>query len=169
MTMPVDLAKLIPAEKITGEDDVDTGLLKKMLQDARAYIEGFSWCPPIDGVYLGCGVGGVVAVFLFHFSERINGTDEWLWVVEGDLPSAYLVPDQAGDPASAISIYCELMDKWAIAILEGHPLYDVFPVRAEPTPENAKNLQNRLDFIRNRLLPDWRQWFTAKRVEIDKE
>ncbi len=161
MTAPVDLAKLIPAEQIAGADPEETGLLKEMLRGARAYMETFRWCPPIDRIYLGGGVGGVVAVFLFHFDGSIGGTDEWLWVVEGDLPSAYLVPDQAGDPASALDVYCQLMEEWTSAVLEGRALENVFPVQAEPTAENAKNLMKRTNFIRTRLLPRWRaNWVT---------
>jgi hypothetical protein len=152
----IDLGKLTPAEQIVGEDAEETGRLQGMLRDATNYLRGFRWCPPIDRVYLGCGVGGVVAVFLFHFSERIQGTDEWLWVVVGDLPEAYFVIDDAGDPASALEVYCGLMDGWAKAVLEGKPLDDVFPVEAEPTADNARLLLKRLNFIRTRLLPGWR-------------
>ncbi|HVP13455.1 MAG TPA: hypothetical protein VMV94_19940 [Phycisphaerae bacterium] len=157
----VDLKKLTPAERIVGDDAEDTRLLREMLQSATGYMRSLEWCPPIDRIYLGCGVGGVVAVFLFHFSKPIQGTDEWLWVVEGDLPTAYLVLDQASDPVTALDLYCGLMDEWARAVLAAQPLQDVFPVEAEPTPDNAENLLKRLDFIRTRLLPDWRaNWLT---------
>ncbi|MCX5647513.1 MAG: hypothetical protein NTX40_00205 [Planctomycetota bacterium] len=162
MMRHVDLEKLIPAENIAGEDAEETRLLKEMLHNATDYLQGFQWCPPIERIYLGCGVGGVVAVFLFHFGQRIRGTDEWLWVVEGDLPTAYLVLDQAGDPVSALEVYCQLMDDWSKAILDGRPLDDIFPVKAEPTADNAKRLIKRLNFIRERLLPGWRVAWPAK-------
>jgi hypothetical protein len=34
MMQPVDLEKLIPAERIVGEDAEETGLLRQMLQEA---------------------------------------------------------------------------------------------------------------------------------------
>lgn len=150
------LKKMIPAEQIAGEDADETALLQKMLKDATDYLRGFKWCPPIDQVCLGCGVGGVVAVFLFHFQERIDEMDEWLWVIAGDLPTMYLVLDQATNPASAIEVYCNLMEEWAKAVLEDRPLGDVFPVKAEASIENAKNLLKRINFIRTQLLPGWR-------------
>jgi hypothetical protein len=156
VTTPLDVAKLTPAERIAGEDAEETALLREMLRGAKEYIEGFRWCPPVDRVYLGCGVGGVVAVFLIRFSKRIGDADEWLWVVQGDLPSAYLVLDQAHDPASAVEVYCQLMDEWVKAVLEGRSLEYVFPVNVEPTKTNATNLVKRLNFIRTRLLPEWR-------------
>jgi hypothetical protein len=153
---PVDLDKLIPAERIVGDDVEDTELLQQMLREATDYLKSFRWCPPIEQVYLGCGVGGIVAVFLFHFRERIQGTDEWLWVVVGDLPSAYLVVDGADNPVAALEGYCGLMEDWANAVLGGKPLDDVFPVEAKATSDNAKLLLRRTDFIRTQLLPDWR-------------
>ena len=152
----LDLKTLIPAEEIVGEDGQETTLLKQMLEDATEYLQQFGWCPPIDRVYLGFGVGGVVAVFLYHFREHVQGTDEWLWVVEGNVPTAYFVLDKASDPASALEVYCQLMDDWAKAVLEGRSLKDVFPVEAEPTRKNAQDLAKRLSFIRTRLLPDCR-------------
>jgi len=152
----VDLEKLTPVEQIVGENAEETSLLQGMLRDATNYLQSFRCCPPIDRVYLGCGVGGVVAVFLFHFAERIQRTDEWLWVVQGDLPTAYLVTERASNPVSALEIYGELMEEWAKAVLEGRSLEDVFPVKAKPTAGNAESLLKRLSFIRTELLPNWR-------------
>jgi len=162
MSPQPDLRKLMLAEQVTGEDAEETALLQEMLRNATEYVRSFRWCPAIDQVYLGCGVGGVLAVFLFHFREKIHGTEEWLWVVEGDLPAAYLVLDRAGDPPSAVEVYCQLMHDWAIAVLEKRSLKEVFPVKATPTPENAQNLLTRLEFIRQRLLPGWRANWSVK-------
>jgi hypothetical protein len=162
MSAPMDLAKLTPAERIAGEDAEETRLLREMLGSAKRYIASFRWCPSIERVYYGGGVGGVVAVFLFHFDARIGGRDEWLWVIDGDLPAAYLVTDQAGNPAAVLDGYCQLMDEWAKAVIAGQPLNDVFPVKTEPTLENANGLLKRLNFIKTRLLPDWRvKWGTG--------
>ena len=156
MSAPMDLAKLTPAEDVAGEDAEETRLLRAMLHSAKQYIANFRWCPPVASVYYGGGVGGVVAVFLFHFDKRIGGCDEWLWVVDGDLPSVYLVTDQAVNPAAALDGYCQLMDEWAQAVIAGQPLNDFFPVKAEPTRENANSLMKRLNYIKTRMLPDWR-------------
>src|SRR5688572_15136850 len=99
--------------QIRGEDAEDTALLSAMAREARTYITSFDWCPPILQSYLAYGVGGVAAIFLFQFAEKIGGTDQELWVVVGDLPSAYLVVIPEDSPKSALGRYCELMDEWA--------------------------------------------------------
>jgi len=154
MSCPLDLTKLIRAETIMGEDLEDTTLLKAMLGSAQSYMASFGWCPPVEEVYLAFGVGGVIAVFLFHFREKIGQTDDWLWVIEGDVPSAYLVLDDVSSPAEVLKVYCELMENWARAVLDQSPLDDVFPVREEAITENAESLLRRIDFIRTKLIPE---------------
>src|SRR5256885_471720 len=91
MKAPVDLGCLTLVGKMTGEDAAETEQLREMLARAEAYLRSFQWCPPIAERYIGFGIGGVIALFLFKMERAINNTDEWLWVVGGDLPSAYFV------------------------------------------------------------------------------
>lgn len=153
MSLPVDLKQLTSAEFISGEDQAETLLLQDMLHRAELYLKSFTWCPRIVERYLGYGVGGVVGVFLFRLESKVKGTDDWLWVIEGDLPSAYLVTDEAPDPMSALAVYCDLMGAWAHAVLNGTRLDVVFPVLAPPTSEFANMLLSRVGFIREKLLP----------------
>jgi len=153
MTLPVDLKRVTPAEQIAGEDQSETRQLREMLHRAEAYLRSFKWCPPLAERFLGYGVGGVVAVFLFKLAEKINGADDFLWVVEGDVPSAYMVTDNAPDPASALAIYCDMMEEWANAVLTGSSLDEAFPVNAPATRENANMLLSRTQFIREKLIP----------------
>jgi hypothetical protein len=153
MTLPVEFKHITPAEQLAGEDPSETRQLREMLHRAETYLRSFNWCPPIAERFLGYGVGGVITVFLFKLAGKVNGTDEFLWVVEGDVPSAYLVTDNAPDPGSALAVYCEMMEEWANAVLNGSPLNEVFPVGAPATRDNANKLLSRTRFIRERLIP----------------
>jgi hypothetical protein len=153
MTNPIDLSALTPVERMAGEDEAETAMLRDMLERAEAYLSSHQWCPPIVERYLGVGIGNVFALFLFKLVRAVNDTDEWLWVVDGDLPSAYFVIDEASNIASAVKVYCELMDEWADAVEGGASLDDVFPVKAPATLEHAKMLRNRTKFIRERIIP----------------
>src|ERR1700742_2304023 len=97
---------------IVGDDSEDTALLRGMAKSARAYITSFAWCPEIKQAYLAAGVGGLVAVFLFEFDRHIKDTDNELWVIVGDLPSAYLVVEPGEGPQDALEKYCEMMEDW---------------------------------------------------------
>ncbi|MCL4694835.1 MAG: hypothetical protein KJ060_20260, partial [Candidatus Hydrogenedentes bacterium] len=131
----------------------ETAELRGMLRDAESYLRSFDWCPSFVERDLGYGLGEVIALFLFKLGEKIHGVDDQLWVVVGDLPSAYFVCDDAETPAAALEVYCGLMEDWAQAVLNGSSLDDVFPVSAEPTPEHASMLLSRTKFIRERLIP----------------
>lgn len=149
----MDVSRLTPVERMKGESIEETRALRSMLGQAETYLRSFAWCPPIAARYFGFGVGGVIALFLFELESALNGTDKWLWVVEGDLPSAYFVTDDAHDAASALEVYCDLMEHWCDSAEKGEPLDDEFPVDVAPTLVNVNSLRARIGFIRNRLLP----------------
>lgn len=136
---------------ITGDDNTDTASLQQMAKSARDYIASFTWCPPIKATYLASGVGAVVAIFLFKFSKKIQQADDQLWVVVGDLPSAYLVVEE--DDSPALERYCGLMEDWVAAVRDSGALSEVFPVSTEPTVENAESLERRIAFLLAEIIP----------------
>jgi hypothetical protein len=138
---------------ISGDVAEDTALLREMARSAREYITSFAWCPPVKAMYLAYGVGGIVALFFVEFPYKIKGTDDQLWIVDGDLPSAYLVVETDDSPADALERYCGLMDEWAAAVRVGGGLNTVYPVEAEPTLENAESLEGRVAFLRAEIIP----------------
>lgn len=111
---------LIPVSEINAGDEEDTRLLRAMATEARGYVTSFKWCLPIKAMYLADGVGGVVALFLVEFEGKVGGTDDRLWVVVGDLPSAYMVVGGPVNAKEALEAYCELMDDWINAVLVTH-------------------------------------------------
>jgi len=150
--MTIDLGKLVPADRIRGEDDEETRELREMLQRSRAYLLSHDWCEEASEAYLGFGVSGVVAVFLFRTKLK-TGTEELLWVVEGDLPSAYLVSDRATTAAAALETYADLMQDWVDAVRKGTGLRDVFPVDAPADEEHASLLETRIKLLRRDIVP----------------
>jgi len=143
---------IIPIQEMQGDDQEDTKMLMVLSQEADNYITSHRWCPDIKEKFYGFGIGYVIAVFLYHFDSLINETDDWLWVVVGDLPSAYFVIDAASSPIEALERYCELMEDWANQIMSDNSIEDYYPVQAAPTKENAQLLLNRTKFIRKEFL-----------------
>lgn len=139
---------------IVGDSLEDTTLLRDMAASARSYLTSFAWCPEIRETYLAAGVGGIVAVFLFEFNKPIQDTDDKLWVIVGDLPSAYMVVDPSDEtPQEALEKYCELMEGWIQAVRSSSTLKAAFPVATEPTPENADLLDRRIAFLLAEVIP----------------
>ena len=150
--MDIDTSDFQEESEIKGDDPEDTESLREMATEARAYMEDFEWCPSIESVHLALGVVGIVGVFLFQFDEVIEDDDDALWVVVGDLPSAYVIVEPGDDGITALERYCELMEDWAFNVLKGNSLDESFPVEAEATHEHAEMLRQRIVFLRTEIL-----------------
>ena len=150
---------IVPIDQMQGEDSADTDLLRELRKKAENYVNSLDWFPGITEMYYGAGVGGIFAIFLIRtypnaFSHRGTPIDEWLWVVVGDIPSAYLVLDVAQKPSEACEVYLELMTGWIDCVESGEvPSDNEFPVNMEPTPENAALLHTRTMLIQQHVLP----------------
>ena len=152
----VDFALLVPADQTQGDSDKDTVLLKAMHQEATKYIGSFPWCKKVKEEYFGIGVGKVFAIFLFRIEPANPKVDEWLWVVVGDLPSAYLVTDNAPNPACALDVYICEMGRWVTAVKEGKSVVGLIPVNVAPSLEHAKMLESRLSFLDRKILSEYK-------------
>ncbi|HEX3085709.1 MAG TPA: hypothetical protein VHP99_14350 [Pyrinomonadaceae bacterium] len=148
----VEVARLTPIEQMSGDSKKDTLLLKEMAGEAREFLLSFKWCRNIRRSWFGWGVGGVCAVFFFEIDRSSKKVDQWLWVIVGDLPPAYLVVDASPTPLAALANYVDLMQEWADAVKDKRPVNDCIPVNAPATREYADLLQRRLNFIRKEFL-----------------
>jgi hypothetical protein len=153
-TADIDFSKVTSVrhpEDIEGEDDEDTALLKEMFSVASAYLSSFKWCSRIEESYIGIGVGKVVAVFLFRLLPAQEGVDEWVWVVVGDIPPAYIT-NGTPNPACALDAYIYQMSRWVEAVKAGKSVDELIPVNVEPTMEWAELLERRLAFLDKEIL-----------------
>jgi hypothetical protein len=139
---------LIPTTDI---HDVEVAELSRC---ASEYLLSHSWCRGIVSSHLGWAVAGVVGVFLFEIDPANSGIDKKLWVVVGDLPSAYLVYEGNPKWRDALGGYVTEMRKWVAAVRDGTPLLDIIPVAAAPTIEHSQMLGSRLDFLATEILAE---------------
>jgi hypothetical protein len=147
---------LIPASKISGDDETDTRLLLGMGTEATRYISSFSWCDAVIDSYFGGGVGGIFAVYLFHIRPSRSGVDPWIWIMVGDLPPAYLPLADCHSPAQAFESYIRGMSKWVDLARKGKKGaagQGVPSVPVPATPEWAERLNLRLNGLRLAIRP----------------
>ncbi len=134
-----------------------------MFQEAKEFLSSSTWCERIEESFFGFGYAGIVAVFLFRIVPARPGVDDWLWVVVGDLPPAYLVTEGNLTPDLAIDGYICEMSKWVQAAKEGRPVDHLIPVNVPATQENAEALEGRLNAVR-RIISDTELPHRAKQV-----
>jgi hypothetical protein len=143
-----DLTTVVPIAEMMGENEEESLGLKLMFEEAQEFLSAFNWCRRIEESYFGFGYAGIVAVFLFRIVPAHAAVDDWLWVVVGDMPPAYLVTEGNLTPDLAVAAYVQEMSKWVGAAKEGLSVHDLIPVNVSPTPENAEALERRLGALR---------------------
>ncbi len=115
----VPVPGLIPAERMVGDDDEDTALLREMLKEAKNYALSFSWCKSIVSSYFAGGVGKIFAIFLFNISPARPDVDQWMWIVVGDVPPAYLPLEDCNSGVEVFDTYIAGMKRWVKFAREG--------------------------------------------------
>lgn len=143
-----DLSAVVPVAEVRGENQEETRGLRQMFEMARAFLSSFGWCRSIEESFFGFGYAGIVAVFLFRIEPARASVDDWLWVVVGDIPPAYLVTEGNLTPDLALDGYIHEMSRWVQAARDGRPVRDLIPVSIAPTQENAEDLERRLGALR---------------------
>lgn len=88
--------------------------------------------------------------------DRNADVDEWIWIVVGDLPPAYITCEESPNPASALDAYIGAMGEWVNAAKKRISTNGLIPVNVTPTLENAEALQKRLAFLDERILSQYR-------------
>jgi hypothetical protein len=151
--MEIPVVGVVPIQEMSGDDEVDTTLLRAMCIEAKQYLESFDWCEAAQPVYWGGGVGKVFSIFLFEIVASKVGIDRWLWVVVGDIPHLYLVLDECKSPSDVLRAYRGLMEQWIELARQGRRSPDLPPTGVEPAPEWATELEQRLRFIRTNVAP----------------
>ena len=148
---------VVPLSQMIGGDDEDTRLLQLRASGAENYLRCFPWCKRIREIYYGDGYGGIVAVFLSRIESSRSNVDEWLWVIFGDLPPAYLVTDSCKSPSEALDRYVHEMSKWVQLAREARSSNDVIPVYVPASPENAADVERRMKFLQEVIVPAFRE------------
>jgi hypothetical protein len=132
----------------------DGELFDPMVHAAKGFLLQFRWCREVVDLKVGIAAPGVVAVFLAQIATDSADVDDFVWVVVGDLPPAYIVLDRAPDSRRALSCYADEMDRWVHAVEAGQAVQGLIPVDGAATVRNAEALKVRLAFLRSEILND---------------
>jgi hypothetical protein len=153
----VDFQKVVEWKKyfqtrVEGREEMES-----LCKEAKNFLEYYDWCGEILETYMGMLYLGVVGVFLFKIAPTKKDVDEWIWVIVGDLPSAYLTVDECPNPATALDGYVGAMEEWVEAAQSGDSVAGLIPVNVAATKENAKNLKIRLSLLEKNILSEYKE------------
>jgi hypothetical protein len=138
----------------------------RALSDAKEYLLFYDWCREIHTAYTGIFLDGILSLFLFRIVPARTDVDEWIWVIAGDLPPAYLTCEECRTPAEALDGYIGAMTEWVTAASAGKSVAKLIPVNTPATPQNADTLKSRLEFLDTRILGEG-HGFLAARYQVD--
>jgi hypothetical protein len=139
---------------LTGDDPPrQTEEFRDIHERACKYLLSHSWAAAIEQEYLGGGIDGILFIFLFKIQPARVGVDSWVWVIVGDIPSAYITCDECKTPYEALDGYIGEMEQWVEAVRAGKSVAELIPVNVPPTAKYAEMLSQRLDFLEENILP----------------
>jgi len=150
---------LILTEDLSGEDETETASLRQMSKEAERYITSFTWCDTVRASYFAGGVGGVFAIFFFYIRPARPEVDPWIWIVVGDIPSAYLPVSDCNSPSQVFDTYVSGMNRWVESARlgrDGSEEPNMPPVNVPATPEWAQELDKRLQVLNLVIRPVFR-------------
>lgn len=124
-----------------------------LLRSAEHYLENFSWNEGIKEKYIGYILAEKIGIFLFMIDKSRTDVDEWIWVIVGDIPPAYMTVDLCKTPAEALDGYIGAMEEWVDAAKNNKSVNELIPVNVTANPENAQLLETRLTFMDEHILP----------------
>jgi hypothetical protein len=143
----LDISKVTEWNDFIERQSEELNELNSLYQEAINFLES----------YVGLIYTGIVAVFLFKIVPRSEDVDEWIWVVVGDLPPAYLTTGECPNPATALDGYIGAMLEWVDAAEKGESVANLIPVNVPATKENANMLKTRLDFLDAKILFEYQE------------
>ena len=126
--------------------------------EAHNYLLSFNWCNQILNGWLVKEWGYIVCIFYFEIEPHENsGADNFVWVIVGDIPPAYIDIQSAKNACEVLGIYVQLMEEWIFKVKCGESVSDCFPINIEPTIQHADMLYNRVKIIKEDLIPECRK------------
>lgn len=140
---------LIEDLKRTQSDD---GELFKLAEEAKLFLESHKWCKKVEKQWLASGWENLLLVFYFKITPNSKNADDYVWVVVGDLPPAYIDIESADNISDVIETYTDLMDDWVQCVKNGQPVEDCYPIDVPPENEYAEMLAIRIKLVREYIL-----------------
>ncbi len=149
MTLPTPpVSGVVPVGQVQGDTPQDTRSLHAQSHAATEFLRQHDWCAEVVQLYSGLQVPDVFGLFLAQIRPTRKDVDNWLWVVVGDVPPAYLVLDDLPTPLAALERYLSLFEIWCRAVENGEPIDDLVPANAPATALTAVSLRRRLEMLR---------------------
>ena len=138
----------IKTSKLEYKEEVET-----LLIEAENYLSGFDWCIKIIDGWLAASFGYILNIFYFRIHPDYRSCqDEFVWIIVGDIPSAYIDVVSAPTAFDALKSYINVMQDWVDNVFNGNSVKYCYPVNVPPTKKYADMLAIRLKLLKEDYL-----------------
>lgn len=139
---------VVPVDRILGGSPEDTFALRRMYTDARAILRALGIVQRIDEAWFGGGVGKIVAVFLFRFTD-LDGNELYGWLICGDIPWFFTLVAEGDFSKAILERYVGLARQWSVSGgIEPEGCFF-----GQHHAERVDELTSRLRFIEQEVVP----------------
>lgn len=112
----------------------------ELSNEATSYLLSHKWCKNIEKQWLAANWENLLVIFFFKIIPNSNTADDYVWIVVGDLPPAYIDIESAKNVKEVVHTYIEIMNDWVQCVFKGGKIEDFYPINVPPTREFAEML-----------------------------
>ena len=124
------------------------------LAEAKEYLISQNWCTAINKGWVASSFGYILNIFYFKIiPDHISCNDEFVWIIEGDIPPAYIDIISATNAYEALNCYINLMEEWVENVKNEDSADECFPLSIPPQRKYAIMLESRLKLLKEDYLP----------------
>jgi hypothetical protein len=151
-SMRIETKDMIDIDFLPSSQEEDKEQKVVLAKEASQFLLAHKWCGEVVKGWLSIGWGDMLAVFLFEIIPNGNKADKFVWVVNGDLPSAYIEIESAKNWNEVLRSYVNLMEDWVYCVVNNLSTDKCYPIGVSPTKEYAEMLNSRIQIIKEEIL-----------------
>ena len=149
--MLIDTSEMISMETILEKYANDVENIK-LAKKASAYLYSHIWCNKIEKQWLVANWENLFAIFFFKITTNTKDTNEYVWLVVGDLPSICIDVESATNEQEVVKAYITIMEDWIKCVHNKGDIKKCYPINVPPTKGYADMLNTRISLIKEHIL-----------------
>jgi len=149
--MNINTGKMVLVKNATSVQ-IENYEFVKLVNEAKSFLKNHRWCKEIEKQWFVANWDNLLTIFFFKIVPNSELADDHIWVVVGDLPTAYIDIESASNKAEVIQVYTEIMDDWVRCVKNGESVEDCYSINVPPKLEYAKMLDTKIQLIKEHIL-----------------
>ena len=149
---PVDTTDMMAIDDIAVSDLDYRDEVVKLSEEAIKIITTTLWCETVIQGWLAYANGYIIGVFLFHIKPTRIDAPNYVWLINGDIPTLSIDARHCENWIAAVDCYIADIQEWVDRVYQGRPIDDtVAYVNVSQKKVWAQRLESRLNMLRQEI------------------